>query len=62
MSDRDQVPPATAEQPEAAAPDHAASSGSTAAEHSPALRLCGPEGEDPTDPTDPTDPEYPPAG
>ena len=27
-----------------------------AAEHSPALRVCGPEGVDPTDPTDPTDP------
>ena len=25
-----------------------------AAEHSPALRLCGPEGTGPTDPTDPT--------
>jgi hypothetical protein len=27
-----------------------------AAEHSPALRLCGPDDVDPTDPTDPTDP------
>ncbi len=27
-----------------------------AAEHSPALRLCGPEEVDPIDPTDPTDP------
>ena len=27
-----------------------------AAEHSPALRVCGPEDGDPTDPTDPTDP------
>ena len=30
-----------------------------AAEVSPALRLCGPDGEDPTDPTDPTDPGEP---
>ena len=30
-----------------------------AAEHSPALRLCGPEGTGPTDPTDPTEPTDP---
>jgi hypothetical protein len=30
-----------------------------AAAHSPALRLCGPEGSGPTDPTDPTDPTGP---
>ena len=36
MSDREQVPPVTAEPPEAATPDNAASSGSTAPERSPA--------------------------